>query len=165
MRRIISVLLLLLVKAGDAMPKLGDVFQVDTRDPSVYFSSCLQRSKADDPSSTYFDPDAAADDVSHIINKSWKHANTLNSFILDQTTSDKYDADKEVKKLMTAFFGIIGNAVPGPGQNSLPVGTYRQKYDDVRSGTHQLRASSRAFADRYFRAISRCPRFDRKDSA
>ncbi|KAK4507183.1 hypothetical protein PRZ48_000917 [Zasmidium cellare] len=116
MRLAIPELLLAFITVCAAFPKLGDVFEVDTRDPSVHLSSCLRRAKADDPESAIFDPDTAAEDDSHMLNKLWKQTHELNSHALDLMAPTKYDSDKETKKLMTAFFGIIENAVPGKGK-------------------------------------------------
>ncbi|KAK4506898.1 hypothetical protein PRZ48_000631 [Zasmidium cellare] len=107
MRLITVILLSLLVGwCTGALPRLGEVFQVDMRDPDRHLSSCARRLDPNDPQSQLFDPNADPKDRTHILNAMWYWVNAMVHMANVDSQPDIYEVNWDVRKLLCSFFGI-----------------------------------------------------------
>lgn len=92
---------------AEVFKRLGDILQVDTRDPAHHHSSCLRLLDPNDANSVLYDPHAHPADTKHLLNKIWFWINYMAITGYRGVTSAEYNSNFETRKLLWSFFGIL----------------------------------------------------------
>lgn len=165
MRHGFHLTILLLVAFSNAainIPKLTDVFHVDTRDPNTHFSSCRQRLDPNDPDSALFDPNepiVEENDSTHKLNMVWYWIHYLVPNVRAGIDSIGYEQSFDTRKLLDAFFAIKPGRGPPSGkwEPDDPHDLSTQKLVRLRGKSKASRCGSARAAEIRYRTVRTGP--------